>query len=785
MPSALCLILFLCLTAPGFSQEISNLRVKRIPVTSVTLHIDTLSVIPGTLRVKDFQGVTIPDSVYLVDWVDAYITFPQIVGLPDSVIVEYRRYPLRFNQPYFHKDLFYSRIDPDLSRRLFPVKNDDSPFSLDGGRLNSSGSISRGISMGNNRDASLSSNLNLNLQGYLTGDFQIEASLSDANIPVQPEGTTQQIQEFDKIYLRIFNPRNQITGGDFEIRSDQSQFMKFFKKVQGLSYQFDNQQSTINNQKYSISAAVVKGKYSVNRIKGIEGNQGPYPLTGADGEQYFQVIAGSEKVYVDGKLLSRGEDADYVIDYNSAELRFTPVILITRDKRITVEFEYTERSYTRFLVMGQNSWTTKRSAGYIHFYSENDARNQPLLQELTGEDKSWLASIGDNQDLARISSIQPADFDADRVLYKLRDTTVQGQPYHNILVHSYDPDSARYAARFTFVGPNKGDYDQVNSSANGRVFQWVAPENGEPRGNYAPITRLVTPESKQMWVAGNQYRLTSRMTVEAEVAISRYDPNTFSTLDRDDNMGVGITSRVSRQDTLGKAQSILIRSWLGQRLTSNHFQAIERFRSVEFDRDWNLQQEQVTQTENYVNSGFQLTGKDSLTAGYEVEMLNFGSRYSGWRHHTNGEVPLRASSLRWNGSLLTSDNPLMETGFLRHAVNYMLPAGRITFILSEEGEVNRQFAPQTDTLLLSSFGYQDWAIQSGRKTGNEWPWMVKIRQRTNRIPVSTDLMPETSAWEIESWFRIKSSKGHHLRTGFHFRRLDNLLNFYVLIRGMS
>ncbi len=72
--------------------------------------------------------------------------------------------------------------------------------------------------MGNTRDASLTSNLNLQLEGKLNKDYRIEATLADANIPIQPEGNTQQIQEFDKVFLRIYSPRNEILAGDFDIR---------------------------------------------------------------------------------------------------------------------------------------------------------------------------------------------------------------------------------------------------------------------------------------------------------------------------------------------------------------------------------------------------------------------------------------------------------------------------------------------------------------------------------------------------------------------------------------
>jgi hypothetical protein len=60
--------------------------------------------------------------------------------------------------------------------------------------------------------------MNLQLDGKLNEDLFIQAAISDNNIPIQPDGNSQQLQEFDKVFIKIYNDRISLTAGDFELR---------------------------------------------------------------------------------------------------------------------------------------------------------------------------------------------------------------------------------------------------------------------------------------------------------------------------------------------------------------------------------------------------------------------------------------------------------------------------------------------------------------------------------------------------------------------------------------
>src|SRR5690606_41213968 len=94
--------------------------------------------------------------------------------------------------------------------------------------------------------------------------------------------------------------------------------------------------------------------------------------------------------------LERGEDKHYVIDYNAGEIIFTSLFPITSEMRITVEYQFSERNYTRFVAYGgvmhhDEKWNI---GGFL--YSENDMKNQPLQQNLSEEQVEILKNAGND-----------------------------------------------------------------------------------------------------------------------------------------------------------------------------------------------------------------------------------------------------------------------------------------------------------------------------------------------------------------------------------------------------
>ena len=320
--------------------------------------------------------------------------------------------------------------------------------------------------------------------------------------------------------------------------------MKYLKKAQGISgasrfYLGKNVKDTAKAAKMDVhlSGALSRGKFSRNVIQGVEGNQGPYRLRGEGNETYIIILSGTERVFVDGRLLIRGQDNDYIINYNTAEITFTAKQIVTKDKRIIIEFQYSDQNYTRSVVQFSDFYEYKKLKLNFNLYSEQDAKNQSLQQDLNDEQKAILSGVGDSLNQAISGGARLTEFNENEVLYKIIDTL----GYDSVLVYSTNPDSAFYRVSFSEVGFGNGDYVLLNSVANGRVYKWIAPlTSGIKQGDYAPVVLLFSPKQKQMIALGGSYNFNKNSSLKFETAISNNDINTFSDKDKSDDIGLSL-----------------------------------------------------------------------------------------------------------------------------------------------------------------------------------------------------------------------------------------------------
>lgn len=717
----------------------SNFRSKTIFIDQDTVRIDTLSIIPSSEIIDGNYN-----SNYKIDYPNALLIAPKLKG--KEFKLKYRVYPVLFSKTYSHKSTENVNVT-DVGQYSYFTLNENAKqeelFNISG--LSKNGSISRGINFGNNQDLSVNSNLDLQLSGKITDDINIQAAVSDNNLPIQAEGNTQQLQEFDRVFIRLFNEKSNLIAGDFLITRPNGYFMNLNKKVQGGGY---STQSVIKSAKgakkegilkSSINAAISRGKFSRNVIAGEEGNQGPYRLLGDDGEAFIIVLSGTERVYVNGKLMRRGQDNDYVIDYNTSELTFMPQQLISKDQRIVVEFQYSERNYARSLYFIENTYEQDKLKLNFNIYSEQDNKNQSLQQELNQTERNLLTRVGDNIDSAVISGIDTVEFNNSEVLYKLVDTL----GFNDVLVFSKNPDSALYRARFSNVGANQGNYRQIRSDANGRVFQWVSPVNGVPQGEYEPVIRLITPKQRQMVNLGGEYELSENTVVKLEGAYTKNDINTFSQRDARDDNSYGIRLDFRSNESIRKKDSTKDLRWNNQvfyEQIGKNFQFIERYRNVEFQRDWNIQDVNLSGNEyiTMVKTGIQ---QNRSFFNYQFSSFIKGDDYQGIKNGFDAKFKKGGFNIQSRGSYLTASSD-DNNEFLRHysTLTQDLLGIRAGVYLEQERILFYQGKSDTIVSNTQSFDRIIWKafIEKGDSTSEKY-YQLSYSEIYDYLPNGTEL----------------------------------------------
>ncbi|MBL4592236.1 MAG: hypothetical protein JKX68_00295, partial [Flavobacteriales bacterium] len=653
----------------------------------------------------------------------------------------------------------------------YTAENEDI-FYLNG--LNKSGSISRGVVFGNNQDLAVNSSLNLQLSGKISDNVSILASISDDNIPIQAEGNTQQLQEFDRVFIQLFSDEWKLTAGDFYLKRPKSYFMNFNKKVKGGSFEMKlktSKKNEFNTMSPIISAAISKGKFARNKIQGIEGNQGPYRLTGSNNETFIIVLSGTEKIYVDGKLMKGGNEFDYIIDYNTAVLTFTTNKLITKDSRIVAEFQYSDKNYARSLVHFGNDFESKKLKLSLNVYSEQDSRTQPLQQDLNDSEKLLLSNIGDSLQNAIVPNVSLVEFSENIVLYKAVDTL----GFNPVYVYSTNPDSAIYQLGFSFLGPNKGNYTQIQSSANGKVYEWIVPVAGIPQGDYEPVVLLVTPKTKQMVTFGGQYNFSKESFIKWEGGASKNDINTFSDKDSKDDIGYAFKFNSQNKIKLNKTKDPWkLKIGTGYEFIERYFSPIERFRPVEFERDWNITNVNFISDQHVFGAFLGIEKKKKADVTYNISLLKNEGEYDGLKNSLFAMYHLKGFTFKGNGSFLTTEG-INNTQFIKHKGTLSKGIGWLVIGVGEETEQNKFFInQQSDSLQAGSFEFISWNafIHNADTTINKF--MLSYKQREDNAPLGNDFSATTFAEDITFSLGILKNRNHKFRSKITYRKLQIL-----------
>lgn len=154
-----CFLLISCFQLSA--QEINSLyKTKKIAISKDTIEIEKVSINPSFFKLETKNGKPIDSTFYKIDFPSGKLIFNKNAPISDTLVVQYLQYPDFLTKVYSIYD--DERVVPNEDGNLYKVNREVKKFiPFDG--LNTSGSITRGVTVGNNQNTTVSSNLDLQI----------------------------------------------------------------------------------------------------------------------------------------------------------------------------------------------------------------------------------------------------------------------------------------------------------------------------------------------------------------------------------------------------------------------------------------------------------------------------------------------------------------------------------------------------------------------------------------------------------------------------------------------
>lgn len=733
----LTIIIFFITFFDSFSQIITitdtlkvNLK-NEYKISSINIIPFTENILLGTQKLNREQ--------YKINYNTGTFTFSNdlSIKLNDRLIITYQALKLSLKKEYQKKTL--QRVVEDKIFDTIRVSKKNSMInseSIFGRDLQKSGSLIRGFTIGTNREFTLNSGLNLQLSGKLSDDINIVAALTDENIPIQPEGNTEKLDELDKVFIEIKHQNATATFGDYDFILSGNEFSNTTRKLQGLMTDF-----YLNKSKAKISVASSRGKFNINNFYGEDGKQGPYRLYGKNNERLIVVISNSEKVYLDGNLLKRGENNDYTIDYSNSEITFTPKKIITSASRIVVEFEYSDQKFKRNFFGFNFSSTLFDNLNFgFSYLRDSDDENNPIDFSLTDQQKNILMNAGNDRNKAVINGVELAKVDS---LGKLKgvyveiDTLINNQSKK---IYRYSPGNefAIYNVTFSFVGFGNGDYEKESLGK----YKFV----GIGQGSYLPIIFLPMPELKQLGNINLSYNYKN-FKIGGEFSISSFDKNKLSTIDNSLNNGfarklffqITPTEFTFNNTNLGK-----ISLQLKDRFLDSKYSPFDRIDNIEFNRDYNIYNLTGEQILREAELNYSPLNNISLNSKYGY--LKQGSDFSSNRFFNKIELSFPTIiNANYQLDYVKSNNKILNTSWLKQngVISYLYKSLSSGVELINENKEEKFL--KNDSLSYNSFIYNEISPFVSYKLSNSTSVRFIYSNRVESFPIKKLMLKQSDA----------------------------------------
>ncbi|MFH1865391.1 MAG: hypothetical protein ABIK85_05855, partial [Candidatus Eisenbacteria bacterium] len=531
---------------------------------------------------------------YAIDYDTCAVTFDLAIPDGGAVLITYRYIPIGLTR--FHRRAVLEPLAAlpegfaDDAVLLERPEGQEEARPLAHG-LSIGGAKTFGITVGSNRDPSLEQSLRLNISGRVTRDVSVAAYLSDQNTPLVPEGDTEELRALDKVLIEIEGENVSATMGDYALEIAGGPLADFRRDETGAKVT-----ASLGRTDVTLAGARSTGQFNSLTFRGVAGKQGAYLLTDAAGGAGVTVVAGSERVWVDGVKMTRGRDNDYVIDYSGGAIEFTEHRPIVSEHEITVDYEFTAGDYARDTYASRVSLSSAGGVAGIglSFFRESDDRDASASAAFSAGELAVLEMAGDDPGLAHDDGV---------------DSVGVGLGDYGFIEQGV----------FEYAGPDSGDYDLHFERQDGGdyVYEYIAGHYtyvGPGEGEYALGRTLPTPTDHALAVVDGRLDLARQGYVELSGAVSDFDRNTYSSQDDDDNLGnAQVLSAALPRIDVGALEGAELEFALDARRVAGGFRGVGRFREPGYAERWELE-------------GLALPGGEELLEGTSSLLLGGGGR---------------------------------------------------------------------------------------------------------------------------------------------------------------
>ncbi len=383
-------------------------------------------------------------SQYEFDARNGVIIFKQQIAETSSVVIKFARSPYLFKPEYTLRNVSQTwgqRADVDSKRNLSISDShpkEDSRFQ----GIRASGTKSIRIETSSVSGFRISQALDLKINGS-AGEAQVTGHLSDRDMVTGRLGASSRLRDLDRIFVEVASKNASVRIGDIEIREKRGELFSITREATGIHGRIGS-----DSKGLVVSGSARRNVEKTALIEAKEGLSGPYVIPVSD-QGYRGIVVNSEKVYLDGRGLKRGEANDYTIDYDRGLIFFNPRVVLREGSRIVVTYEIESDNAEEIYYIGSDlalGGMAKISATYAARTTSGEA----LLSQIDSTASLIWADGGTyiGQGLGDYVKIT-----SDSVVY-----------YKYVGVGQGD-----YQVKFTKIGEGKGKYIEIRDGNSNRT----------------------------------------------------------------------------------------------------------------------------------------------------------------------------------------------------------------------------------------------------------------------------------------------------------------------------